>query len=110
MAALLLPERVAPLLKPFGIEEELPAFMDTWPWRQVRIPAGSVLLICMLCHGELVRLRPGSRHMTLFYLMIAAGGALGGLFVALLCPVLFNTFLESDISLMGAPRWPRWYF
>jgi hypothetical protein len=101
MAALLLPERVAPVLRPFGLtEDELPAFMDS-----LALEAGSYLLalflICMLCHGELVRLRPGARHLTLFYLMISAGGALGGLFVALLCPVWFNTFLESDISLMG---------
>ena len=103
MAALLLPERVEPILRPLGMlgaEESLPAFMDS-----LALEAGTYLvalfLICMLCHGELVRLRPGSRHLTLFYLMIAAGGALGGLFVALLCPMLFTTFVESDISLMG---------
>ena len=33
--------------------------------------------ICMVCHGELVRLRPDPRHLTGFYLMIAAGGAWG---------------------------------
>ena len=69
------------------------------------LEAGSYLaalfLICMLCHGELVRIRPGSRHLTLFYLMIAAGGALGGLFVALVCPRIFTSFVESDICLIG---------
>ena len=36
----------------------------------------------MVCNGELVRSKPPARHFTLFYLLVAAGGALGGLFVA----------------------------
>ena len=39
---------------------------------------------CMVCHGELARLKPDPRHLTLFYLIVAAGGVLGGLFVGLL--------------------------
>ncbi len=61
----------------------------------------ALFLICMLCHGELVRIKPGSRHLTLFYLMIAAGGVLGGLFVALVCPRIFTSFVESDVCLIG---------
>lgn len=55
--------------------------------------------ICMLCHGELVRLRPAPRHLTVFYLMIAAGGALGGMLVSLVAPHVFTTFLEWKIGL-----------
>ena len=36
---------------------------------------------CMVCHGELARLKPHPRYLTHFYLMISAGGALGGLLV-----------------------------
>ena len=43
---------------------------------------GGLFVCCMVCHGELYRLRPDPRHLTGYYLMIAAGGALGGLFVA----------------------------
>ena len=43
--------------------------------------------ICLLCHGELVRLRPHPRYLTSFYLSIAAGGALGGAAVSLLAPM-----------------------
>ncbi|MEO6244276.1 MAG: fused MFS/spermidine synthase, partial [Opitutaceae bacterium] len=39
------------------------------------------------------------RHLTRFYLMIAAGGALGGLFVALVAPAVFNNFFEMHLSL-----------
>jgi SAM-dependent methyltransferase len=61
----------------------------------------ALFLICMLCHGELVRIKPGSQHLTLFYLMIAAGGVLGGLFVALICPRIFTSFAEADVCLIG---------
>jgi hypothetical protein len=55
--------------------------------------------VCMLCHGELVRQRPDPRYLTAFYLMISAGGALGGLAVSLIAPHVFTTFLEWDLSL-----------
>ena len=55
----------------------------------------------MLCHGELVRLRPTPRYLTSFYLMISAGGALGGLSVSLVAPQVFNTFAEWKIGLAG---------
>ena len=100
MAALLVPERVQPVLSRLGIGRALPGFIESLPL-EAGFYLAALFLICMLCHGELVHIRPGSRHLTLFYLMIAAGGALGGLFVALLCPRIFTTFVESDICLMG---------
>ena len=54
---------------------------------------------CMVCHGELVRLQPAPRHLTAYYLLIAAGGALGGAFVALAAPLLFKGFWEFPLSL-----------
>jgi hypothetical protein len=59
-------------------------------------------IVCMLCHGELARSRPSPRHLTTFYLTIAAGGALGGAFVALLAPRIFTEFSEYPIGLGGA--------
>jgi hypothetical protein len=58
--------------------------------------------ICMLCHGELVHQRPDPKYLTSFYLMIAAGGAIGGAFVTLLAPRLFKTYLEWELSLFIA--------
>jgi spermidine synthase len=54
---------------------------------------------CMICHGELVSLKPGVTHLTSFYLIIAAGGAAGGLFVAVLAPRLFTSSLEFQVTL-----------
>ncbi len=63
---------------------------------------GALFCMCMLCHGELVRSRPAPVHLTEFYLLSAAGGALGGVFVSLLAPALFSTFLEWTIALLLA--------
>jgi hypothetical protein len=63
---------------------------------------GTMFCICMLCHGELVRLRPDPRHLTAFYLMLSAGGALGGVAVSLAAPQLFKTYLEWNIGMLVA--------
>src|SRR5207248_4301424 len=39
-------------------------------------------ICCLFCHGELYRTRPAPAHLTAFYLTVSAGGALGGLLVA----------------------------
>ena len=54
---------------------------------------------CMTCHGELARLKPHSRHLTVFYLMVSAGGAAGGIFVGLVAPALFNGYYEFPAGL-----------
>ena len=56
---------------------------------------------CMVCHGELARTRPAVRHLTGFYLLTSAGGVLGGLFVALVSPRLFNTYAELPILMVA---------
>lgn len=114
IACLLVPEKVAPLLRRFGLSGELPAFMENLAL-EVGAYAVALFLICMLCHGELVRSRPGPRHLTLFYLLVAAGGALGGVFVALLCPLWFTSLVEAQICLLGGALlaayilWQEWW-
>jgi hypothetical protein len=56
--------------------------------------------ICLLCHGELFRRRPDPRYLTLYYLMIAAGGALGGAAVTLVAPRVFPTYFEWELSII----------
>ncbi|MBA2663780.1 MAG: fused MFS/spermidine synthase [Bradymonadaceae bacterium] len=51
-------------------------------------------LIAMLFHGELARTRPAARYLTGFYLWMSVGGVLGGIFNALLAPLLFNSLWE----------------
>ena len=61
---------------------------------QTGVYCGGLFVCCMVCHGELYRLRPDPRQLTGYYLMIAAGGALGGLFVAVVAPLMFTDYYE----------------
>jgi len=58
-----------------------------------------LFIACMFCHGELYRLRPANRHLTAFYLWVSVGGALGGLFVAVVAPLAFKAYYELGIGL-----------
>jgi len=77
---------------------------------KLHIPAVAVTVIlfslglftcCMVCHGELARLKPHPRYLTHFYLMVSAGGALGGLLVGLVAPHVFNALYEMPLGLAG---------
>jgi len=70
----------------------------------VHVALFSLLLFAtaMVCHGELARLRPAARHLTSFYLALSIGGALGGLFVGLVAPLLFVEYRELDVALLAA--------
>jgi len=56
-------------------------------------------LTAMLCHVELARRRPDVQHLTRYFLLISVGGALGGIFNALLAPVLFRGPWEYPLML-----------
>ncbi len=55
---------------------------------------------CLFCHGELYRLRPAPSHLTAFYLIVSAGGALGGLLVAVVAPLVFDAYYELGIGMV----------
>ena len=56
----------------------------------------------MVCHGAIARDRPAPAHLTEFYLWMSVGGVLGGLFNALLAPLLFTTVVEYPLVLVLA--------
>ena len=56
----------------------------------------------LVCHGELVKRKPPVRELTSFYLWLAVGGALGGVFNALAAPVLFESVAEYPIAIILA--------
>jgi SAM-dependent methyltransferase len=74
--------RIAPLVIPF----HLLAFFVT----------------AMVCHGELVRTRPPVAGMTAFYLWMSVGGALGGVFCAIVAPMVFKGIGEYPWLIVGA--------
>jgi hypothetical protein len=55
---------------------------------------------CMVCHGELARLRPDPAHLTRFYLMLSVGGALGAVLVAIVAPLALSGYFELGIALV----------
>ncbi len=73
-----------------SLREQLGAYLAT------------LFVLCMTCHGELARSRPAPRYLTAFYLSVAGGGALGGVFVAIVAPRVFTSFTEYPIALTAA--------
>jgi hypothetical protein len=60
---------------------------------------GTLFVVCMICHGELYQLKPAPRYLTSYFLFISAGGALGGLLVAVVAPAVFNEYRELQVGL-----------
>jgi hypothetical protein len=66
---------------------------------QVGLQSLTMFLGCMICHGEMVRLQPEPARLPRFYLAVAVGGALGGVIVTLLAPLVFQDYFEHQIAL-----------
>ena len=88
-------------------------------WKVLLFVAG-LFACCMVCHGEIARRRPAPRYLTTYYLLIALGGALGGLFAGVAAPLWFRHLVELPLGLVLAallwvivtldllwPRFPR---
>jgi len=72
-------------------------------WKTLLPVASATLFMGALsCHGELVRLRPDPRRLTSYYLCIAAGGALGGILVGVVAPLIFSGYWEVPLGLIAA--------
>jgi hypothetical protein len=75
-----------------------------YPVQVVFIPLHLLVffLAASVCHGELARRRPSVRHLTEFYLAISLGGVLGGVFNALIAPVVFDRVVEYPLAMVLA--------
>lgn len=82
-----------------------------YAWAMVRGDRLSILLqvgifslmlfaACMVCHGELYRLRPHPARLTTFYLMVSVGGAVGGILVNFVAPYVFKGFWELSLGVV----------
>jgi hypothetical protein len=68
-------------------------------WVTIPLHIGAFTVLALLCHGELARKRPGVRYLTEFYLWLAAGGVLGGIFNTLVAPRIFTSVAEYPIAI-----------
>jgi hypothetical protein len=94
MAVLVVPLLVVPLVArwaPFG--------NATW---LLPLHLAVFFMIAMVCHGELAARRPQTSNLTEFYLCISLGGVLGGLFNALIAPVIFPDVWEYPLMIVAA--------
>jgi hypothetical protein len=66
---------------------------------QITSYTGTLFVACMICHGEVYQLRPSPRFLTSYYLLLSAGGALGGLLVAVVAPAVFSDYHELQLGL-----------
>lgn len=75
----------------------------------IGVHLATLFVVGMVCHGEIAHDRPPTRYLTEFYLWMSVGGVLGGVFNALLAPLLFSTVIEHPLTLvlacLLAPAW-----
>ena len=69
-------------------------------WVELLVHLEAFFIAAMVCHGELAARRPAALHLTEFYLWMSVGGVLGGMFNALLAPVLFDSVLEYPMMVV----------
>lgn len=97
-----LPHRWVLMVQPFFIAAISLLLMYGWtrqPLLVIPLHLAALFVTALVCHGELARRRPSVSHLTEFYLWIAVGGVLGGIFNVLVAPVLFTRTWEYPIVL-----------
>src|SRR5204862_6167137 len=68
-------------------------------YAQIYVYCFTLFVICMVCHGELARRAPDVKLLTDFYLIIAMGGAAGGILTGLIAPLVFRGLWEYHLAL-----------
>jgi hypothetical protein len=82
-------------------------------WALVGVHTLNLFFVALLVHRLLAIERPPTEHLTEYYLLLSVGGVCGGIFNALVAPVVFSTILEYPIVIVVAlalrpgPRGPR---
>jgi len=66
---------------------------------QIICYTATLFVACMVCHGEVYRLKPPPKQLTSYFLFISAGGALGGFLVAVVAPAVLNDYRELQLGL-----------
>ena len=98
------PDRILPMLSAAAcggmaiLMSSLSHGLPTWASALMFAPA--LLVISTFAHRTLYTLRPASGHLTLFYICMSVGGALGGLFNSIVAPNLFDSIHEGWISVL----------
>jgi spermidine synthase len=73
-----------------------------WIAVSLSIHLATLFIVAMVCHGELARDRPAAKYLTAYFLWMSVGGVLGGLFNALVAPVIFSGIVEYELVMVLA--------
>ena len=97
----IVPQRWVQRVLPFFILPIVPTIFISAKAELFLIPCHLIMffLLALACHTELAQSRPPKTRLTEFYLLMSLGGALGGVFVAIISPLLFSSIIEYPISL-----------
>ncbi len=101
-----LPHTVMLFAQPIAIG--LMILLDMWGtnferlWEPITFNVLAFFLTAMVCHGELAKDRPSTRHLTEFYLWMSVGGVVGGIFNGLLAPLVFQRVWEFNLAVIAA--------
>lgn len=75
------------------------ATSDTRLHYQLAVAAFSLLVFCTFCHGELAKRKPHPRYLTMFFLMMSVGGAIGGFLISIAAPLYLPGYFELYVAL-----------
>jgi hypothetical protein len=92
---------VAPLILMIGGGVAF-ATASSIPWLYAAIGLILLFTICVALHAMLYDRRPALEQLTGFYLVMSAGGVLGGIFCALVAPVIFDWAYEHPVLIIAA--------
>jgi hypothetical protein len=99
---------VVPLVRNFAVYACMPALFAMFSPAIIALPLACLMylaplaIIALLCHGLLADSRPAPKHLTTFYLDLAIGGAIGGIFNSIVGPLIFHQIIEFQIVLLVA--------
>jgi len=101
----LLPAAALRWLMPFALVAlvfVLASKQDVTNWLLIGLHLLVFFVVAMVCHGELAARRPSAHHLAEFYFWLSLGGAVGGLFNALVAPMVFEDVYEYPLTLLLA--------
>lgn len=83
-----------------GVVASFWVFRRPYSWVLFLLHPLTLFFLGMVCHGRLALARPSPARLAEFYLWIALGGAMGGVFNTFVAPALFNSIAEYPIMLL----------